>query len=586
MSTNPGGSLSTARDINLSSLDSIFTDRVDNFQKQDFYRFSLSSSSSSFNLTLNELSADADVQLLKDANGNGIVDSGEVIKSSVLGGTSQETINIGSANALSNLDSGTYYIQVYAYGGAETDYKLTVSATSNQPIATSTTSSSSSWQKGTLRADNFTYQRNSQTTFISGNGNAEFGSNKRDLLNLKDAGIFTNQVTFNWATATGGGVVANPGNSNRIFDEIKLEDGRQILFEGIEKIEFAGGVTYDLTQQVPGPNITPVVVPNDEAFNKQWDLHITGVHTAWRFTTGSAEKVLLGIEDSGLGTNSNGSIHPDLRQTFFNGSNYLDESSTYSHGTLVQSTIAAGGNNQQGIAGINWLSDTYMVDVLGGNNGDYDLASATQSIIDKAVSLGRRLVINFSLVGGSSRELENIIANNQNVLFVFAAGNDNKDSISSPGSFAQSYGNVVSVGSSWGLTDWYGNAKNPGDRASYENWWGSNYVNQADMNAGLRPLTVMAPTEFIAENAERNTSGTYNFTYDNKFNGTSASTPIVSGIASLVWSANPNLSASQVKTILAETAYDLGDQGYDRYYGYGFINADAAVRTALALARG
>jgi hypothetical protein len=385
----------------------------------------------------------------------------------------------------------------------------------------------------------------------------------------------------------GGGIVANPGNINRVFDQIQLADGKQILFEGIEKIEFAGGVTYDLTQPVPDNNITPVVVPNDEAFNQQWNLHITDVHTAWRFTIGSQDKVLLGIEDSGLGTNSNGSIHPDLRQTYFNGNNYLDESPTYSHGTLVQSTIAAGSNNRQGIAGINWLSDAYMVDVLGGDNGDYDLASATQSIIDKAVSQGKRVVINFSLVGGSSKQLENIIANNQNnVLFVFAAGNNNTDSISSPGSFAQSYSNVVSVGASWGLTDWYGNAKNPGDRVFYENWWGSNYVNQADMNAGLRPLTVMAPTEFIAENAERNTSGTFSFNYDNKFNGTSASTPVVSGIASLVWSVNPNLSASQVKTILAETAYDLGDQGYDRYYGHGFVNADAAVRAALALARG
>ncbi|AFZ04131.1 S8 family peptidase [Calothrix sp. PCC 6303] len=581
MPTTPGGSLSTATDINLLSSNSLFTDRVDRLQKQDFYRFSLSSSSS-FNLHLDELSADADVQLVKDGNGNGIIDSGEVIKESRLGGTSAETI------ALPNLDFGTYYIQVYAYGGAETNYKLTVSATSNESIPISTSGGSSRWEKGTLRADIFTYQRNSQITFISGNGNVDFGSGKRDVLNLKDAGVFRNQVTFDWATASGGGVVANPGNKSRLFDEIRLNggDGRRILFEGIEKIEFAGGVTYDLTQQVPDNNITPVVVPNDEAFNQQWNLHITGVHNAWRFTTGSADKVLIGIEDSGLGTDSNGNIHPDLRRTFFNGNNYLDESSSYSHGTLVQSTIAARGNNQQGIAGINWSSDSYMVDVLGGDNGDYDLASATQSIIDKAVSLGRRLVINFSLVGGSSKELQNIIASNQDVLFVFAAGNDNKDSISSPGSFAQSYSNVISVGSSWGLTDWYRNAKNPGDRAYYENWWGSNYASQADINAGLRPLTLMAPTEFIAGNAERNTSGTYNFNYDNKFNGTSASTPMVSGIASLVWSANPNLSASEIKAILAETAYDLGEQGYDQYYGYGFVNADAAVRTALALARG
>jgi serine protease len=583
-STSPGNTLSTAKSINILSESSIFTDRVDSLQKQDFYQFSLNSRSS-FNLTLDGLSADADVQLIKDGNGNGVVDSGEVIKSSVLGGSSSEAITIGSAdaNGLTDLDSGTYYIQVYAYSTAETNYTLTVSAKSNQPIPTSA-SSSTFWQKGTLLADKLTYSGNNQTTFVSGNGNAEFGSGKPDILNLESAGIYSNQVSFNFATATGGGFIANPGNGIRLLDEIKINNGNQILFEGIERIEFVD-ISYDLTQQVPGNTITPVVVPNDPAFGQQWNLHVTGVHDAWRFTVGN-NNVLIGIEDSGLGTNSQGSTHPDLRYTYFAGNNYLDESPTTSHGTLVQSTIAAAGNNQQGIAGINWASDTYMIDVLGGNAGDYDLVSATKGIIDLATKQGKRLVINFSLVGGSSAALEDVIARNQDrVLFVFAAGNDNVEGISSPGSFAKSYSNVISVGSSWGLTDWYGNARTVADRTNYNNWWGSNYASQTDVDAGLKPLTIMAPTEFIAESAVRNSSGTFDFGLDNKFNGTSASTPIITGIASLIWSANSNLSASDIKTIIANTAYDLGDQGYDRYYGYGMINADAAVRTALALAR-
>jgi serine protease len=266
----------------------------------------------------------------------------------------------------------------------------------------------------------------------------------------------------------------------------------------------------------------------------------------------------------------------------------LDESTNTSHGTLVESTIAAAGNNKQGIAGINWVSDTYMIDVLGGNSGDYDLASATKEIINLATSQGKRLVINFSLVGGSSTALEDLIAssyrNQDKVLFVFAAGNDNAEGISSPGSFAKSYSNVISVGSSWGLTDWYGNSRTVGDRANYS-WWGSNYASQNDVNAGFKPLTIMAPTEFVAESAYRNSSGIYDFGLDSKFNGTSASTPIVTGIASLMWSVNSNLSASDIKTIISNTAYDLGDQGYDRYYGNGMINADAAIRTALAMAR-
>ena len=86
----------------------------------------------------------------------------------------------------------------------------------------------------------------------------------------------------------------------------------------------------------------------------------------------------------------------------------------------------------------------------------------------------------------------------------------------------------------------------------------------------------------MATSATKNSSGQFDFGYNNKFNGTSASTANVSGVASLVWSVNSNLTAGQVKEIISDTAYDLGKNGY----GHGFINADAAARRALAIARG
>ncbi|NES18394.1 MAG: S8 family serine peptidase [Symploca sp. SIO3E6] len=101
----------------------------------------------------------------------------------------------------------------------------------------------------------------------------------------------------------------------------------------------------------------------------------------------------------------------------------------------------------------------------------------------------------------------------------------------------------------------------------------------------------MGPSEVIATQAEVSNLGVqfdYNLnapaqTGNVPFNGTSAATPNVAGVASLVWSANPNLTATQVQTIMSETAYDLGNPGYDLAYGHGFINADAAVRRAMAL---
>ncbi|MDX2230583.1 MAG: S8 family serine peptidase [Leptolyngbyaceae cyanobacterium bins.349] len=67
------------------------------------------------------------------------------------------------------------------------------------------------------------------------------------------------------------------------------------------------------------------------------------------------------------------------------------------------------------------------------------------------------------------------------------------------------------------------------------------------------------------------------------FGGTSAANPNMAGIASLVWSANTNLTGSQIRQIIFDTAMDLGTSGADDNYGRGLVNADAAVRRAYAL---
>jgi Beta-propeller repeat/Bacterial pre-peptidase C-terminal domain len=116
-----GNTLGTARELNITSTTQTFVDSVGSTDTNDFYRFNLGLSSS-FNLTLNGLSADADVELIRDTNNNGIVDSGEVIARSTAGGASAESI-------ISTLEAGTFYLRVYPYGNANTSYNLNVSAT-------------------------------------------------------------------------------------------------------------------------------------------------------------------------------------------------------------------------------------------------------------------------------------------------------------------------------------------------------------------------------------------------------------------------------------------------------------------------
>jgi subtilisin family serine protease len=61
------------------------------------------------------------------------------------------------------------------------------------------------------------------------------------------------------------------------------------------------------------------------------------------------------------------------------------------------------------------------------------------------------------------------------------------------------------------------------------------------------------------------------------WDGTSMATPHVSAVAALIWSADPNKTNVQVRKALEATALDLGTPGRDNYYGYGLVQAKAAL---------
>ncbi|GFE70786.1 pre-peptidase C-terminal domain-containing protein [Chroococcus sp. FPU101] len=96
--------------------DRTFYDYVGSTDTTDTYSFSLSFYEG-VNIRLTGLSSDADIRLIRDSNNNRIVDSGEVLRSSTLGGTSSDSINNFN-------DSGNYFLQVYQYSG-NTSYAVT-----------------------------------------------------------------------------------------------------------------------------------------------------------------------------------------------------------------------------------------------------------------------------------------------------------------------------------------------------------------------------------------------------------------------------------------------------------------------------
>jgi hypothetical protein len=125
-SSDPGNSLLTARNVVGVQNGSVsLTEFVGTGDLDDFYRFDINTNST-FNLRLDGLTADADVNLIQDRNRNGVVEDDEFIAYSLESDTAPDRIN------LSNLAPGTYYVQVSSFLGDSTNYNMTISAT---PVA-------------------------------------------------------------------------------------------------------------------------------------------------------------------------------------------------------------------------------------------------------------------------------------------------------------------------------------------------------------------------------------------------------------------------------------------------------------------
>ena len=77
--------------------------------------------------------------------------------------------------------------------------------------------------------------------------------------------------------------------------------------------------------------------------------------------------------------------------------------------------------------------------------------------------------------------------------------------------------------------------------------------------------------------------------YTSEFGGTSSSTPLVAGVIGLMLSVNPNLTPQQIRNCLQNTATKIGPagsydaRGHSHYFGFGKVNAGAAVREARRL---
>lgn len=358
------------------------------------------------------------------------------------------------------------------------------------------------------------------------------------------------------ASEAGGSLVRPPSSTGRIVIE---------LGEGAQALEAARTFTKRDDVEYAEPDVVDhaALVPNDTRYAEQWAWPKVKAPAAWDLETGTTT-VLVGIIDSGISMSAAGLLdHPDLNDTtrITLGTDFVDGGTPRDmngHGTHVIGIAAAAGNNATGVAGMNWGSRIYICRTLdaGGNGSSADFADAVEEITDFAVANNLKAVINYS--GGGPPNQTKLdacnYASSRGMLLCAATGNDNAGPVIWPAAYSTIVPGVIGVGSTTS-TDAVSGFSNVGPE-----------------------VTVVAPGSGILS-----TMPTYPVTIPGGVNfgtldGTSMATPLVTGLAALMWSKNTGKTNAAIKQCLIDSAVKLGAGSFDNAWGNGRVDAEAALK--------
>lgn len=311
------------------------------------------------------------------------------------------------------------------------------------------------------------------------------------------------------------------------------------------------------------------VTTNDPGVTEQWALTSINAFSAWDHAK-VEQTVTVAILDLGCDV-----YHEDLAANivdYYNAfaavhggdindmSPYLDN---FNHGTHVAGIIAGVSDNGVGITGTSYNARILPIKVVDDANGEADtqtLVHAYDYILSHADDYNIRVInISMGALGAVNEDefLQKIDeAYARGIVTVAAAGNGNASWVPPYDCYPGDYHTVVSVIN-------LEQAESGVSRYLTSNF---NATNEQDKN-------ISAPGTGILSTIPGNGYG--------YMTGTSMATPQVSSVLALEFTANPALTAQEAVDILYATARDIGVSGWDATYGYGEVDANAAVLAAL-----
>jgi subtilisin family serine protease len=335
----------------------------------------------------------------------------------------------------------------------------------------------------------------------------------------------------------------------------------------------------------PVARVTAADSPGDPLYGSEYPyLSAINAAAAWDIQKGDPG-VIVAVVDTGVDVQ-----HPDLKQNIWvnpreipnngidddnngcvddvNGCSFVSDSSPgcenvsngfvnddIGHGTFVSGVIAAASNNigMVGVARNVHIMPIKVLDCYGA--GD---SIATARGILYAAHNGAR-IINLSLGGVEDAQIVVDAINeatNDGVLVVAAAGNDGKGTVSFPARLP----NVLAVAAT--------SIANPGQRAPFSNWGP-----EIDVAAVGEDVVGTLPASRCGYLLPCLDAGPYA-----KGDGTSFSTPQVSGLAALMISLNPALTPAQITSTIEESATALVPGSTPNWAGSGRINMLSALQ--------